>query len=108
MSGVLVRGARGFVRKRTEEPHVRPCGTNMGHPEQELIQDCGGTAATRRGGGREETAGPSTRLPDRAPTGSGQAGAGEMSAREERFLSAQADPFTGVKGEEKIGLLRSE
>jgi hypothetical protein len=26
----------------------------------------------------------------------------------ERFLSAQADPFTGVKGEEKVGLLRSE
>ena len=28
--------------------------------------------------------------------------------REERFLSAQADPFTGVKGQEKIGLLRSK
>jgi hypothetical protein len=27
---------------------------------------------------------------------------------EERFLSAQADPFTGVKGKEKIGLLRSK
>jgi hypothetical protein len=26
----------------------------------------------------------------------------------ERFLSTQADPFTGVKGEEKVGLLRSE
>jgi len=33
---------------------------------------------------------------------------GEMDRREERFLSAQADPFTGVKGEEKVGLLRSE
>jgi hypothetical protein len=28
--------------------------------------------------------------------------------REERFLSAQADPFAGAKGEEKVGLLRSE
>ena len=28
--------------------------------------------------------------------------------REERFLSSQADPFTGVNGEEKIGLLRSK
>ena len=28
--------------------------------------------------------------------------------REERFLSAQDDPFTGAKGEEKVGLLRSE
>jgi hypothetical protein len=27
---------------------------------------------------------------------------------EERFLSAQADPFTGVKGEEEVGLLRSK
>jgi hypothetical protein len=27
---------------------------------------------------------------------------------EERFLSTQADPFTGVKGEEKVGLLRSK
>jgi hypothetical protein len=27
---------------------------------------------------------------------------------EERFLSTQADRFTGVKGEEKVGLLRSE
>jgi hypothetical protein len=27
---------------------------------------------------------------------------------EERFLSSQADAFTGVKAEEKIGLLRSE
>jgi hypothetical protein len=25
----------------------------------------------------------------------------------ERFLSAQADPFAGAKGEEKVGLLRS-
>jgi hypothetical protein len=28
--------------------------------------------------------------------------------RRSRFLSEQADPFTGVKGEEKVGLLRSE
>jgi hypothetical protein len=27
---------------------------------------------------------------------------------EERFLSAQADPFAGAKGEEKVGLLRSK
>jgi hypothetical protein len=27
---------------------------------------------------------------------------------EERFLSTQADPFTGVKGKEKVGLLRSK
>jgi hypothetical protein len=27
---------------------------------------------------------------------------------EERFLSAQADPFAGAKGKEKVGLLRSE
>jgi hypothetical protein len=26
----------------------------------------------------------------------------------ERFLAAQADPFAGAKGQEKIGLLRSE
>jgi hypothetical protein len=29
-------------------------------------------------------------------------------ASEERFLSAQADPFAGVKGKEKVGLLRSK
>jgi hypothetical protein len=27
---------------------------------------------------------------------------------EERLLSAQADPFTGVKGKENVGLFRSE
>jgi len=27
---------------------------------------------------------------------------------EERFLSAQADPFAGAKAEEKVGLLRSK
>jgi hypothetical protein len=47
MSGGLVRGARGYVRNRTEEAHVRPCGTNMGHPKQKLIQDRSETAATR-------------------------------------------------------------
>jgi hypothetical protein len=37
------------------------------------------------------------------------AGRGEVPhGEEERFLSPQADPFTGVKGEEKVGLLRSE
>jgi hypothetical protein len=30
-----------------EEPHVRPCGTNMGHPEQKLIQNRSETVATR-------------------------------------------------------------
>jgi hypothetical protein len=48
MSDDLVRGARGYVRNRTEEPHVRPCETNMGHPEQKRIQDRGETAAARR------------------------------------------------------------
>ncbi len=56
------------------------------------------------------------RVADRSP---GTAGSGESridcaasdfctkrEASEERFLSAQADPFTGVKGEEKVGLLR--
>jgi hypothetical protein len=47
MSGDPLRGARGCVRNRTKEPHVRPCGTNMGHPEQKLIQDRGETPATR-------------------------------------------------------------
>ncbi len=28
--------------------------------------------------------------------------------KEERFLTSAVDPFTGVKGEEKVGLLRSE
>ena len=27
---------------------------------------------------------------------------------EERFLSAQADPLAGARGEQKVGLLRSE
>jgi hypothetical protein len=48
MSGVLVRGARGFARNRTEEAHVRPWGTNMGHPEQKLIRDRSETVATRQ------------------------------------------------------------
>jgi hypothetical protein len=43
----LVRRARRYVGKRTEEPHVRPCRTNMGHPEQKPIHDRGETAATR-------------------------------------------------------------
>jgi hypothetical protein len=44
-----VDGEKPLIRgNRTEEPHVRPCGTNMGHPEQKLIQDRGETAATRR------------------------------------------------------------
>jgi hypothetical protein len=30
----LVRGARGYIRNRAEEPHVRQCGTNMGHPSK--------------------------------------------------------------------------
>jgi len=28
--------------------------------------------------------------------------------KEERFLSTQADTFAGAKGEEKVGMLRSE
>jgi hypothetical protein len=32
----------------------------------------------------------------------------EQGKIEERFLSAQADPLTGVKGGEKIGLLLSK
>jgi hypothetical protein len=32
--------------------------------------------------------------------------AGKKDEDEERFLSAQGDPFTGVKGEENVGLLR--
>jgi hypothetical protein len=32
----------------------------------------------------------------------------DVKRSEERFLSAQADPSQEVKGEEKIGLLRSE
>jgi hypothetical protein len=34
ISDDLVRGARGCIRNRTEEPHVRACGTNMGHPSK--------------------------------------------------------------------------
>jgi hypothetical protein len=49
MSEGLAREARGYVRNRTEEPQVRPCGTNMGHPEQTLIQERGETAATYPG-----------------------------------------------------------
>jgi hypothetical protein len=33
MSDGLLGGAREYLGNRTEEPHVRPCGTNMGHPE---------------------------------------------------------------------------
>ncbi len=45
------------------------------------------------------------RLRRRPLQGKGE-GRGEESA--ERFLSARADPFTGLKGEEKVGLLRSK
>jgi hypothetical protein len=55
MSNDHVRGARGYVRNRTEETHVRPCGTNMGYPEQKRIQERGETVAIRPRGtsGRE-------------------------------------------------------
>jgi hypothetical protein len=39
---------------RTEEPHVRTYGMNMGHPEQKLIQDRGETPASRPGSGATE------------------------------------------------------
>lgn len=44
---VVLCGARRYVTNRTEERHVRPCGTNVGHPEQKLVKDPGQTEATR-------------------------------------------------------------
>jgi len=33
---------------QVHEPDVRPCGTNIGHPEQKPIQNPGETTATRQ------------------------------------------------------------
>jgi hypothetical protein len=48
---------------------------------------------------------------DSKKSGEGELRPSDIFARlenEERFLSTQADPFTGVKGEEKLGPLRSK
>src|SRR5712692_6952332 len=43
------------------------------------------------------------RAKQRSPTGSGQTPGGPYKSKiEERFLSAQADPFAGAKGEEEV------